>query len=298
MMAFRIARGGYRAMATPDECELICGLIHDVVYILGTDVDAELARAREREEFLARNGLNTDVAQSLNPAELESDSQSAQAIESDLFAALEDEFAAIEELVEDEQNPDVFPLDNAPAQQDDALVRLLPDMSEDPNDATELRKLTEESIALAKVDNLLQMYQALRAIIDDSAAGNAGFGSRYDQSIREPGVRYPGDGVPASRNSLLQKHRDIFVANDAAPHWLAAMNDIRLVLATRLEIDDEQTNESVYERSQLFTSHSMLHDEQIPEIESPEDMMTVLYAMLSWWQESLVGAVRNKALRR
>ncbi|WP_353067147.1 DUF2017 family protein [Arcanobacterium hippocoleae] len=298
MMAFRIARGGYRAMATPEECELICGLVHDVVYILGSDVEDELVRAQEREEFLTKSAFEAVIGESddLHPAA--ADGQ-LSATEEDLFAALEDEFAAISERIEDEANNYAADLDAAPAQQDDALARLLPDMSEDPDIATELRELTEESVSIAKVENLVLMYQTLHRVLEraDDLPNDPGSGALDMQNIGDLGANYPEAAIPDQHHKLMHTHHDVFVSNEDAPRWLAAMNDIRLVLATRLEIDNEAMNESVYERAQLFTSHSVGRDENVPEIESPEDMMTVLYAMLSWWQESLVNALRNKAWR-
>ncbi|XCB29880.1 ATP-dependent Clp protease adaptor ClpS [Arcanobacterium hippocoleae] len=298
MIAFRIVRGGYRAMATPDECELLCSLARDVIYILGADIEEELERANERKEFLAQNGVFSSESEIHSNADRESLLLRAAAIEEDLFTQLEDEFAGIEERLEDEVHKHEFNSDQAPAQRDDALVRLLPDMSEDPGEATELRELTEESISLTKVENLTRIYQSLKKIVDGERKQSAGFRNSYPQDLREHGGNYSERETLDSGKELLNSHYDVFVPNEDAPFWLAAINDIRLVLATRLEIDDDAINESVYERSQLFTSHSMVHDENIPEIESPDDMMTVLYTMLSWWQESLVSAVRNKALRR
>lgn len=233
MMAFRISRGGYTAGATADERAMMSSLARDVIYILGSDVERELTRRQELE--------NDDV-----------------------FAALEAEMSGIEDYVEstaDESaisDPDLPDFDpHMPL--DDALERLLPDMSEDPDTAKELRILTEESVAGVKIENLTTFYNGL--------------------------VSVP-EGV-----------EDIIVSNDNAPAWLAALNDIRLVLATRLEISDDETATAVFERAGLFTGSAVRAESDLPEIETPEDMMAVLYAMTSWWQESLIGAVRNKTAR-
>lgn len=236
MMAFRISRGGYTASASIDERNMMSSLARDVIYILGSDVERELERREELEH-------------------------------DDVFAALEAEMSGIEDYVEsldaddheEPHDPDEPDFDqHMPF--DDALERLLPDMSEDPQDAKELRKLTEESVAGAKIDNLTKFYNGLVSI---------------------------PEGV-----------EDVVVLNEDAPAWMSAMNDIRMVLAARLEISDDDRANEVFERAGLFTGTTMRKDSDLPEIETPEDMMAVLYAMTSWWQESLVGAVRNKTARR
>lgn len=90
---------------------------------------------------------------------------------------------------------------------------------------------------------------------------------------------------------------DVTITNDAAPAWLAAMNDIRMVLSMRLEITDDADAERVYERAGIFTGLNSRDDSGLPPIETQEDMMAVLYAMVTWWQESLISAVRRKSLR-
>lgn len=308
MMAFQLARGGYWSMVTSDESELICGLIRDVVYILGSDVEDELQRLRDRAEFFAQHGVDfaDQKSEMENLRNSGNDAGQNVAFEEDFFAMLEEEFATIEERVEDETNDRVFILNDAPAQQDDALARLLPDMSEDPNIATELRNLTEESISLAKIKNLVQMYQVLHKIVENTVDSNGFMAESADskgelQNENRQMQDFPADfsaDFPENQDAFVKKHYRVFILNDEALDWMAAMNDIRLVLATRLEIDNDEISESVYERSQLFTSHSPNGDENMLEIDSPEDMMMVLYVMLSWWQDSLVNAVRNKDLRR
>ncbi|QRV01594.1 DUF2017 family protein [Arcanobacterium phocisimile] len=227
MRAFMSVRGGYEAQLDDEERAMIRGLASDVVIILGSHVDRELER-RER-------------------------------ITEDPFAAFEDQFEAIEKRVEDEDaetHTDFVP--DLPV--DDALERLLPDMSEDPELAAELRAITEESVAAAKIDHLVTMYETLAAI---------------------------PDGI-----------MDVTITNEAAPVWLAGMNDIRMVLSMRLEISDDEDAARIYERAGIFTGSSSRDGSNLPPIETEEDMLAVLYAMVTWWQESLISAVRHKALRR
>lgn len=224
MMAFRIARGGYEAKANRDERNMLASLARDVVILLGSDVDHE---AEQRAQF---------------------------ADPDDPLAALEADLVDIAEAVAAEYEPEMsMPLDQA-------INRLLPDMSEDPEEAAVLRNLTENSIASAKIENLVTFYQELRAVPD---AGDA-----------------------------------IFVANEQASAWLAALNDIRLVLAARLDINDADTSTAIYERAGMFTATRSRNVENLPQIETTDDMLAVMYTMTTWWQDSLVTAVRVKAHRR
>ncbi|WP_216386574.1 DUF2017 family protein [Arcanobacterium phocae] len=225
MRAFLAVRGGYEAQLDDEERAMMMGLASDVVVILGSHVDRELDRR--------------------------------QRIAEDPFAAFEDQFTAIEKRVEDDGDENLFTVPDLPM--DDALERLLPDMSEDPDLAAELRAITEESVAATKIDHLVSMYETLSTI---------------------------PEGI-----------MDVTITNDAAPAWLAAMNDIRLVLSMRLEIADDDDAARIYERAGIFTGMSSRDTSGLPPIETQEDMMAVLYAMVTWWQESLISAVRHKSLR-
>ncbi|MFY9263534.1 MAG: DUF2017 family protein [Actinomycetaceae bacterium] len=234
-MAFRIIRGGYEAGASVEERSMMASLARDVIYILGSDIHREIERREEIE--------STD----------------------DPLALLAAEVAGIAEAIEHpDDGPDVSDPDTPSFDPhmplDDALEKLLPDMSEDPHEAQHLRQLTEESIAGNKIDHLTTFYHGLTSI---------------------------PDAVDT-----------VIVTNDDAEAWLSALNHIRLVLSARLEITDDDDTTRVYERAGLFTGSSERETSNLPVIETPEDMMAVLFAMTSWWQESLVSAVRIKTSRR
>ncbi|MDO5026063.1 MAG: DUF2017 family protein [Trueperella sp.] len=236
MIAFTMARGGYLGGLNSEERSMIASLVRDVIYLLGADVNQEL----DRREQLADN------PDPLAEIELE-----LEALADSIYG--EDDAAAADA-------PDPYLL----TPMDSALHRLLPDMSEDPQQAAQLRNLTEDSIVAAKVEHLTTIY-------DQLVAENTESPEEFDR---------------------------VFVRNEDAPAWMAGLNDIRLVLAARLEVDDDSSSQQVYNTAAKFTGFRTADVKDLPEIETAEDMMAVLYAMITWWQDSLVTAVRNKELRR
>jgi hypothetical protein len=139
--------------------------------------------------------------------------------------------------------------DRAPdAPSDPALARLLPPMShDDPALSAELRALTEGSLRAGKVSRLEVVWRELA----------------------EPAARPDAVVVHAGQEG----------------RWLAALTDVRLVLASRLGISDEADAEAVYDRAQGEGS--------APEGERDEvtDALATMYAALTWWQESLLEAM-------
>ena len=137
---------------------------------------------------------------------------------------------------------------------DEAFHRLLPDMSEDPEQARTLRGMTQDSLASVKSEQLLVFYRSVTASTDH-----------------------------------------VWVGNEDMPAWISAVNSIRLVCSARLEITDGESAEDVYRWAQALTGISDGGEGR--EIDNTEDLLAVLYSMLTWWQESLLAAVRNKQLR-
>ena len=217
MESFRPWRGGYLAKADSTERKFFAGLASDVAFMLGHPLDRMLQDARREPD------------------------------ESDPLAAYEAEFAGIDG--EDGQAADEFgrPMD-------EAFHRLLPDMSEDPEQARTLREMTQDSLASVKSEQLLVFYRSVTASTDH-----------------------------------------VWVGNEDMPAWISAVNSIRLVCSARLEITDGESAEDVYRRAQALTGISDGGEGR--EIDNTEDLLAVLYSMLTWWQESLLAAVRNKQLR-
>ncbi|MDE1654887.1 DUF2017 family protein [Actinotignum schaalii] len=134
MLPFRPARGGYRASVDATERQLFAGLARDVATLLGYNLD---------EEMQAEGGLTGHVAGT-------SSTQNAEE-SSDVLASYERELADLE------STRCYTPASNM----DTALARLLPDMSEEPALADELRSLTESAVCHTKIRNLLVFYTSL-----------------------------------------------------------------------------------------------------------------------------------------
>lgn len=117
---------------------------------------------------------------------------------------------------------------------DEVLMRLLPNAYADPVDASEFRRYTESDLRGKKRTHAMLM-----------------------------------------RSRLMELENEELLINSAdAMAWLGAMNDIRLALGVRLEID-----ETSHERLELLS-----HDD-------PMHAVFAVYSWLGWLQESLVLAL-------
>lgn len=140
----------------------------------------------------------------------------------------EDPLAAMLGITEDPQVPE-----------DPALARLLPQASEDAEEATEFRRLSERGIREAKIAHL-QM-----AAMDCESA-------------------------------------KLVLDDEHAQAFAAALNDVRLVLASRLEIRDEQDAERVA----AYSDWSQATD--------VDSYMALVYQFVSWLQDSLMEAMLSR----
>lgn len=92
--------------------------------------------------------------------------------------------------------------------------------------------------------------------------------------------------------SLSAPGPSVHVATEDVAGWLAALTDLRLVLASRLEIDDDESAEEVYVLAVSASGDSG------PAESGDEDMRLALASLFSgvtWWQESLLAAVSRRA---
>lgn len=123
---------------------------------------------------------------------------------------------------------------------DPALARLLPDAyGDDPEAATEFRRYTE---------------QDLRA------------GKRADAST-----------VLATLAPLADRGGRLVLDREQADAWLGCLNDLRLVLGTRLEVTEET--------------------ELDPRADDPRAQALQVYGWLGWLQESLLGCIDPRSAR-
>ena len=123
--------------------------------------------------------------------------------------------------------------------EDPVLRRLLPNAYDDERAAGEFRRYTESTLRTKKYGHSMSMRVALKSSVD---------------------------GI-------------IELDHDGANDWLGAMNDIRLALGVRLQVEQ--------------TSHEEL------ELLSPDDPMRGVYAVygwLGWLQESLIVALMDEAI--
>ncbi|MGC5615562.1 DUF2017 family protein [Georgenia sp. Z1491] len=149
---------------------------------------------------------------------------------------------------------DFVPTDAGPAGDrpptDPALARLLPAMSEDESIAGELRELTEAPLRAEKI-------QRLTAVVEE-----------LDTPTGPDGAFLVRDGEEA----------DV----------LRAVNDVRLVLATRLGLGDTLSDEELYARAEAAGSGATDGPDAVLEA------MAILYTSLTWWQESLINALHTR----
>ena len=238
MLGFHPERGGYVAQADPTERRLVRGLAADVATMLGHSVTDILKQRKIRKE-----ATQAGDADPLDPL-AQYESELADLAELSGRIAGELSFDSDEGVDE----PSRIPMD-------DAIARLLPDMSEDPALASELRSMTQDSVAAAKAENLATFFASLDG----------------DSDV-------------------------VWVETEGASAWLAASTAIRLGLAARLDIIDDSSSEQVYQRASYLTGEEAAEVGRA--VENQDDLLAVLFAMLTWWQESLLHAVGMKARRR
>lgn len=118
--------------------------------------------------------------------------------------------------------------------EDPVLLRLLPSAYADPEAAADFRRYTEPTLRGKKKRTLAQVREALAIIVDEDRAGT--------------------------------------VADLDSEVWLMAINDLRLALSVRLEIDPDSFD--------LFESLAE---------EDPQKAIYAVYFWLGWLQENLLN---------
>lgn len=154
--------------------------------------------------------------------------------------------------------------ENRELPEDPILQRMLPPMSSDPQEAAVLRALTEDSLRREKSDRLEAVYwRVVEAVTTEE---------------NEPQIH---DG-------------EVRVSQDEVWDWLAALNDVRMLLSQRLGINDDRDADRVARRAQQFFQEYDIGDSD-PKAgrgAREEDEDCAVFALFSWWQDSLLQAVR------
>lgn len=110
-------------------------------------------------------------------------------------------------------------------------------------------------------------------VVKDDGGASLEFRQLTERSLRET-------KIGALRAAALDLDKDeILLTPEGAQHWSMALNDVRLVLAERLDIRDEADAEHV---------HRMQDWSQAEDVES---YLALVYNFTTWLQESLVQAM-------
>ncbi|WP_309106556.1 DUF2017 domain-containing protein [Arthrobacter sp.] len=110
-------------------------------------------------------------------------------------------------------------------------------------------------------------------VMKDDGAASLEFRQLTERSLREGKI-----GALRAASLGLDKD-DLTLTETDARHWSTALNDVRLVLAERLDIQDEADAEHV---------HLMQDWSQAEDVES---YLALVYNFTTWLQESLVQAM-------
>ena len=122
--------------------------------------------------------------------------------------------------------------------EDPVLLRLLPNAYSDPEAAADFRRYTEPTLRGKKKRALKQVHASLEVMVDEDRAGQ--------------------------------------VVDLDSEMWLAAINDLRLALSVRLEINPDS-----------FEHFEALLDS------NPQKAIYAVYFWLGWLQESLLNLLTN-----
>ncbi len=124
------------------------------------------------------------------------------------------------------------------------------------------------------------LLRLLPNVMKDDDAGSLEFRQLTERSLRESKI----GALRAAAMGLDRK--ELMLTLDEAKLWSMALNDIRLVLAERLDIRDEADADHV---------HAMQDWSQAEDVES---YLALVYNFTTWLQESLVQSMMASMDRR
>jgi hypothetical protein len=148
-------------------------------------------------------------------------------------------------------------IDDIQAPDDAAVRRLLPDASRnEPRVSAEFRRLTEDDLRHVKTARLTALWEALTTGPEDGW---------------RPGA--------------------LVVRPDAGADLAATLTDLRLVLADRLGLDDDEASEALYAE---LEREPLDREAQTDPAADVRRHLGSIYAALSWLQESLLGVLLDE----
>ena len=183
---------------------------------------------------------------------------------------------------------------------DPAIARLLPDGYQDDDEAAaEFRRFTSEGLLSGKVATALAVRVALPGFgelagvdgVDDDTDGDldeafeaivgagVGRGDGDGDASRLAGLDGPGF-VPDAEEEIVVRLDD-----ETAWTWLRFLTDVRLTLAARLGIEDDDEDEGSIDEA----------DDDDAEASEDTPRMMAVYGWLGYLQESIVMAIDEPA---
>ncbi|MEZ2389232.1 DUF2017 domain-containing protein [bacterium RCC_150] len=152
---------------------------------------------------------------------------------------------------------------------DDVISMLEPEVSREEDPLTALIGLDMN----ARVPTDRALLRLLPNVVKDDDAASLEFRQLTERSLREGKI----GALRAAAMGLDRK--DLVLTAEEAKLWSMALNDVRLVLAERLDIRDEADADHV---------HAMQDWSQAEDVES---YLALVYNFTTWLQESLVQAM-------
>ena len=150
------------------------------------------------------------------------------------------------------------------------LLSLLGESDEIPDDPI------EAMVGLPSGDVRTPEDPALARLLPDAYGDDAAAASdfrRYTEADLRAGKRASASTVLAALQPLLADGGKLTLDRDQADAWLWWLNDIRLVLGTRLDVTEDT------------------YDEPDLSDDDPRAQITAIYGWLGWLQESLISCL-------
>ncbi|MGG7507917.1 DUF2017 family protein [Plantibacter sp. YIM 135249] len=185
---------------------------------------------------------------------------------------------------------------------DPAIARLLPDGYQDDDEAAaEFRRFTSEGLLSGKVATALAVRAALPGFgevagadgVDDDTDGD--LDAAFEAIVGTGTGGADGAGADGSRPAQFDgavfapdADEEIIVRLDdeTAWTWLRFLTDVRLTLAARLGIEDDDEDEGPFDEAD---------DDEDEEASEDTPLMMAVYGWLGYLQESIVMAIDEPA---